>query len=139
MNEFGDEIIGGLLIGLASALPLLFFGRVAGVSGLAASALRPRDQPGREGLVFVVGLILASVAWWALGGKVPSQPPAGNLTLWSGALAGLLVGYGSRLGGGCTSGHGVCGLGRLSKRSLVAVALFMGAAMATTFLMGVLS
>lgn len=131
---YSNEILGGLLIGLASAIPLLYEGRIAGVSGYAAAAMRPQSTEGRTGLIFVIGLIVGGLIWRFLGG---SLPVTGNLKLglvgW--AVAGLLVGIGSRLGGGCTSGHGVCGMGRLSPRSFVSVIIFMSVAIVTTFLM----
>jgi uncharacterized membrane protein YedE/YeeE len=131
---YQNEIIGGLLIGLASALPLLYEGRIAGVSGYAASALRPKSSDGRTGLIFVIGLIVGGLLWRLGGGQLP-DPGLPKLSFFGWAIAGLLVGFGSRLGGGCTSGHGVCGIGRMSPRSLVSVLIFMGAAMLTTFLM----
>ncbi len=131
---YQNEIFGGLLIGVASALPFLYEGRIAGVSGYAASALRPQSSDGRTGLLFVLGLIVGALIWRFSGGELPhsSQQNLGRLG-W--ALAGLLVGFGSRLGGGCTSGHGVCGLGRMSPRSLVSVVIFISVAMLVTFLM----
>ena len=135
---YQNEIFGGLLIGLASAMPLIFEGRIAGVSGYAASALKPSNSDGRTGLIFVVGLIVGGFIWRLMGGILPSSG-ASNLGMGAWAVAGLLVGFGSRLGGGCTSGHGVCGLGRMSPRSLASVVIFMGTAMITTFLMRSLS
>ena len=131
---YRNEIIGGLLIGFASALPLLYEGRIAGVSGYAASALRPKNSDGRTGLIFVIGLIVGGLLWRLGGGQLPDPGPP-KLSYFTWAIAGLLVGFGSRLGGGCTSGHGVCGIGRMSPRSLVSVLIFMGIAMLTTFLM----
>jgi len=131
---YQNEIIGGLLIGFASALPLLYEGRITGVSGYAASALRPKSSDGRTGLIFVIGLIVGGLLWRLSGGQVPDSVLP-KLSYFTRALAGLLVGFGSRLGGGCTSGHGVCGIGRMSPRSLVSVLIFMGTAMLTTFLM----
>jgi uncharacterized protein len=131
---FQNELVGGLLIGAASALPLLFEGRVAGVSGYAATSLRPQSSEGRTGILFVLGLILGGFIWRISGGTIP-DPDSFNLSIWLWLIAGLLVGFGSRLGGGCTSGHGVCGLGRASPRSLVSVIIFMSLAMLTTFLM----
>jgi uncharacterized membrane protein YedE/YeeE len=131
---YQNEILGGLLIGLASALPLLYEGRIAGVSGYAASALRPKNSDGRTGFIFVIGLIIGGILWRLSGGQLP-DPGLPKLGFFGWAIAGLLVGFGSRLGGGCTSGHGVCGIGRMSPRSLVSVFIFMGVAMLTTFLM----
>jgi len=125
---FSNEILGGLLVGLASALPLLWEGRIAGVSGYAATSLRPRTPEARTSLAFVVGLVLGGFAWRGAGfplAALSAEP------LWLWGLAGLLVGFGSRLGGGCTSGHGVCGLGRISPRSFVSVLIFMSVAILT--------
>lgn len=131
---FANEIGGGVLIGLASAIPLLWEGRVAGVSGYLATSLRPQTADAKTALLFVVGLVGGAFAWRALGFSLP--PNAGSeLGTALGAVAGLLVGFGSRLAGGCTSGHGVCGLGRLSPRSLVSVLIFMGFAIATQLLL----
>ncbi len=131
---YQSEILGGLLIGAASAIPMLFEGRIAGVSGYAAVSLRPKDAEGRTGILFLIGLILGGLVWRALGGSLP-DPDSFKLNIWFWIVAGLLVGFGSRLGGGCTSGHGVCGLGRASPRSLVSVIVFMSFAMLATFLM----
>jgi uncharacterized protein len=132
--NFQNEIIGGLLIGVASALPLLYEGRIAGVSGYAASAMRPQNTEGRTGLLLVIGLVLGGLVWRVLGGSIPGHSSL-DLGLAGWALAGLLVGFGSRLGGGCTSGHGVCGLGRMSPRSLASVVIFMGTAILVTLSM----
>jgi uncharacterized membrane protein YedE/YeeE len=124
-------LLGGLLIGAASALLLLTHGRIAGVSGVVGSLLK-RATPERgwqaafiAGLA-VTGTVAAFVAPTAVGHSVRSYPAL--------IVAGLLVGFGTRLGGGCTSGHGVCGIGRLSTRSLVAVATFMVTGALTTLL-----
>lgn len=125
---------GGLLIGLAGALMLLGAGRVAGVSGIAARATRLSD-----------GDMAPTSAWGFLAGL-----PLGGLTIalatdWRPATfapwpllvaAGLLVGFGTRMGSGCTSGHGVCGVSRLSRRSLIATAVFIASGVATVFVMG---
>lgn len=131
---YQNEILGGALIGLASAIPLLFEGRIAGVSGYAANSLRPKTAEGRTGLTFVIGLIVGGIIWRLLGGQLADSKGL-NLSLGAWILAGFLVGFGSRLGGGCTSGHGVCGLGRASPRSMVSVAVFMATAILTTYLM----
>lgn len=131
---YSDEILGGLLIGAASAIPLIYEGRIAGVSGYAASALRPKSLDGQTGLMLVLGLVVGGLVWRFMGGALPLGTELG-LGVGGWALAGLLVGFGARMGGGCTSGHGVCGLGRLSVRSLVSVIVFMGTAMLTTFVM----
>lgn len=134
MMIYQNEIIGGLLIGLASSIPLLYEGRIAGVSGYAANSLRPHKTDSFTGLIFVIGLVIGGFVWTFMGGSIPS-PSEFQLDLWLWILAGVLVGFGSRLGGGCTSGHGVCGLGRTSPRSFASVLIFMTFAMLTTFLM----
>lgn len=120
---------GGVLIGLSAVLVLLLFGRIAGISGITAGALpgRRADWPWR--LAFVVGLVAAPVLVTVLTGERVAQTVPSNLAGM--ALAGLLVGAGTVLGSGCTSGHGVCGLARLSGRSLVAVLVFMATAIVT--------
>ena len=123
-------IAGGLLIGSAAALLLLLSGRIAGVSGMAASALGIADKgpPWSQAAAFVLGLPLG--AWLAAEFvRAPQVHVTGSVPLL--VLAGLLVGIGTRLGNGCTSGHGVCGVARLSPRSIAATATFMAAGFAT--------
>ncbi|HKR75258.1 MAG TPA: YeeE/YedE thiosulfate transporter family protein [Rhodanobacter sp.] len=117
---------GGILIGLASLLLLAALGRIAGVSGIAAALLPPRCGDVAWRLAFVFGLP-SGAALWMLGQD--STALASHAPPWQLALAGLLVGVGTRIGSGCTSGHGVCGLGRFSPRSLAAVLTFVLAAM----------
>jgi uncharacterized membrane protein YedE/YeeE len=118
--------IGGALIGLASALLMLIAGRVAGISGILGATLGLGTGDRAWRVAFIAGLIAAPVAAMLAGYAVPlPQMPASWLVI---VAAGLLVGLGARLGGGCTSGHGVCGIARLSRRSIVATAVFMGAA-----------
>ncbi len=131
-------MVGGVLIGLASVWLLVANGRIAGVSGIlhglfagpsgSAPGARAGDRLWRAW--FIAGLIVAGFAWHAFAGPAPIRQGFGSGWV---ALAGLLVGFGTRMSGGCTSGHGVCGLGRLSLRSLVAVAIFMAAGMAAAF------
>jgi hypothetical protein len=132
-----SALAGGLLIGLASGLYLLGNGRIAGIAGIVASPLRALVSrkplaPERTRLLFIAGLLLAP--WiWSMARPLPAmQVDVG----WLGVLAaGLLVGIGVRMGNGCTSGHGVCGLSRLSLRSLANVLAFMGAGFATVFVL----
>lgn len=123
---------GGLLIGSAAALLLVLSGRIAGVSGMAAAATRIADKgpPWMLAAAFVVGL---PVGAWAVAAFV--RTPDVNVTSSVPLLvaAGLLVGFGTRLGNGCTSGHGVCGIARLSPRSIAATLIFMAAGFATVF------
>jgi len=121
---------GGLLIGIAAAIMLLGLGRIAGVSGLAARATGIADTgaPRNVALAFVIGLPLGAFLIAQLLGGVPMQFP---VSVWPLVIGGLLVGFGTRLGSGCTSGHGVCGMSRLSIRSIMATVVFMGAGFAT--------
>lgn len=125
---------GGLLIGIAAAIMLLGLGRIAGVSGLTARATGIADSgaPWPIAAAFVVGLPLGALVVNLLAGPIVSTFPA---SIWQVVLAGLIVGYGTRLGSGCTSGHGVCGMSRLSRRSIIATALFMASGFATVAVM----
>ncbi len=116
-------LIGGALIGLASVLLMLFTGRIAGVSGIFGGFLTSAGGDKAWRLAFIAGLILAPVAGRLAGYPLP--PPAMPQSWLLIVIAGLLVGFGTRLGAGCTSGHGICGVARLSLRSLVATVIFM--------------
>lgn len=125
-----EGLIGGAMIGASAAIMLLGLGRIAGVSGLAARATGIADSgaPRDMALAFVLGLpIGALVVAYIVGGVAVTFPTS----IWQLALGGLLVGYGTRLGSGCTSGHGVCGLSRLSPRSILATGVFMASGFAT--------
>ena len=131
------SLAGGLLIGLATALYLLGHGRVAGLAGIVAGPLRAlhdgrslRPEAGR--LLFVLGLLVAPWAWRAVA---PLQVAAVDLGVAHLLVAGLLVGVGVRMGNGCTSGHGICGLSRFSPRSLVNLLAFMGAGVVAVWLL----
>lgn len=125
-------LAGGLLIGGAAALLLLLTGRIAGVSGMAARAFGIADggPAWRHAAAFVIGLP-AGAALVAAFVRAPAIQVTSSVPLL--VVAGLLVGFGTRLGSGCTSGHGVCGIGRLSVRSIAATLTFMAAAIATVF------
>jgi uncharacterized membrane protein YedE/YeeE len=126
-------LIGGLMIGTAAAIMLLALGRIAGVSGLAARALGlTSGPPWSLATAFVIGLPLGAWLVASIAGPVVVRfaPSAGYLI-----LGGLLVGFGTRLGGGCTSGHGVCGLSRLSPRSLFATSTFIATGLVTVAVM----
>ena len=122
---------GGVLIGLAAALLLFFNNRTAGISGIAAGILPPWQQETGWRLWFLIGLVVSAPLWKLFGGHVYLQIDTPLIVL---AIAGLLVGYGTQLGGGCTSGHGICGNARLSVRSIVATLVFMTTAGITVFL-----
>ncbi|WP_432719577.1 YeeE/YedE family protein [Jeongeupia wiesaeckerbachi] len=125
-----SALTGGALIGLAASLLALANGRVAGISGIVGGLLQ-RGETGWR-LAFVGGLLAAPWLYRSVSALPPMQFDAGWGTL---VAAGLLVGFGTRLGSGCTSGHGVCGLSRRSPRSLAATLTFMGAGFATVFVM----
>ena len=131
------SLAGGLVIGLATALFLFGNGRVAGIAGIVASPLRAlltgtSLRPEVSRLLFVLGLLLAPWAWRLVAPLPAAAVDVGTAGL---VIAGLLVGVGVRMGNGCTSGHGVCGLSRFSGRSLVNVLAFMGAGFVTVFVL----
>lgn len=130
MNAWLAGLAGGALIGLAAVLLMWANGRIAGISGIANRVL---DGPAGDrgwAIAFLAGMMLAGAVVLLVTGRV-ANPLASPLQL---VVAGLLVGFGARLGSGCTSGHGVCGLSRMSPRSLVATLAFMGAGFVTVFL-----
>jgi uncharacterized membrane protein YedE/YeeE len=125
--------IGGALIGLSAVLLMLLNGRIAGVAGIFAGMFEPQSNDRAWRVAFVVGLVAAPLAAKLVGLAVPlPQLPTSVVTI---AVAGLLVGFGTRLGNGCTSGHGICGIARLSPRSITATAVFMVAAIIVVALM----
>jgi uncharacterized membrane protein YedE/YeeE len=136
-SSFAPALAGGALIGLAGSLLLVLVGRVAGISGIVGGVLHPRAGELGWRLWFVAGLILGGLALRSvdaslLGADVTREP----VTL---LIAGLLVGAGTRLGSGCTSGHGVCGISRFSVRSIVATCVFLAVGMLTASLVSVWS
>lgn len=125
-----SSLLGGALIGVSALWLLASLGRIAGISGILNHVLEQGDGRGWR-LAFLSGLIVAAGLWFAFA-DVPLR--SGFPLPWL-LAAGVLVGFGTRLGNGCTSGHGICGLARLSKRSLVAVLVFMGAGFVTVYLL----
>jgi len=124
--------IGGALIGVASVMLMAFNGRIAGISGILGRLFPPYAGTDPLGAAcFLLGLIAAPLLYSAVTGTPFAQTVSSDASLM--AIAGLLVGYGTALGGGCTSGHGVCGLSRGSRRSFVATALFMAAGFAMVY------
>ena len=125
-----SALVGGVLIGIAAAMFALLNGRIAGISGVIGGLLKPTPGDVAWRAAFVVGLLSAPLVYslFAVLPELHIAAPSGTLV-----LAGLLVGIGTRYGSGCTSGHGVCGLSRLSPRSLVATATFMGAGFVTVY------
>ncbi|EIY8042419.1 YeeE/YedE family protein [Vibrio vulnificus] len=126
-----ESLVGGILLGISALTMLLVNGKVAGISGILTGLLTPKSRDFAWRLMFVIGMVSGGVLAVTFGAASASValPTAGVLI----AAAGLLVGIGTRLGNGCTSGHGICGIGRLSKRSIVATAIFMAVAAMTVF------
>lgn len=125
-----SSLIGGAFIGLATALLLLLNGRIAGISGILGGLFERGATERGERLAFIGGLIVGPALFALVLQRPAITIDASAITLFA---AGLLVGYGTRLGSGCTSGHGVCGVARLSPRSLIATAVFMAAGMAAVY------
>jgi uncharacterized protein len=122
-------LLGGALIGLAASLLMILTGRLAGVSGILGGLLTPKTDDRAWRIAFIAGLIAAPLLAALAGAPLPAPVMTSNIALI--ALAGLLVGFGTRLGNGCTSGHGVCGFARLSTRSITATLIFMVTAFVT--------
>jgi len=127
-----SSLAGGMLIGLAAALLILFNGRVAGISGILGGLLRPSAGDSAWRLLFLLGLVLAPLLW-----RLAAPLPLPHIAAGPGMLlaAGLLVGIGTRYGSGCTSGHGVCGMARLSPRSIAATCTFVATGFVTVWLL----
>jgi uncharacterized membrane protein YedE/YeeE len=124
------SLAGGLLIGLAAALLLLFNGRIAGISGILGGLLQPAKGDSVWRIAFVLGLVIAPLAW-QIGAALPAIHIDSDYPVL--IIAGLIVGISTRYGSGCTSGHGVCGISRLSPRSLIATLAFMASGFVTVF------
>ncbi|MDR0770793.1 MAG: YeeE/YedE family protein [Burkholderiales bacterium] len=125
------SFLGGMLIGLAASLLVLFNGRIAGISGIVGNLFASPKKQEAWRWFFVAGLLLSAVLYKFSVGYPPAQYPSSG---WVLIVAGLLVGFGARLGSGCTSGHGICGLSRLSRRSLAATLVFMTTAATTVYI-----
>ena len=129
------SLLGGGLIGLSAVVLLAAHGRIAGISGIVSRILPPSvDKAGLpQGIIFLIGLLLAAPLWFVLIGAAPVQMVSGNGLLL--VIAGLLVGFGAVMGNGCTSGHGVCGISRGSARSIAATMTFMATAFVTVIVL----
>ncbi|MBK1794220.1 YeeE/YedE family protein [Devosia sp. WQ 349] len=125
-----EAILGGSLIGLSAVLLMAFHGRIAGMTGILAGAIMPKGDAGWR-IAFLLGAIAAPVLLTLVTGS--PLPFAADFPVWAIVLSGLLVGVGVTFGGGCTSGHGVCGIARLSTRSIVATVTFMATTLITVF------
>ncbi len=126
-----SALFGGMLLGLSAALLMLFSGKVAGISGTIGGLLNPQKHESSWRAAFITGMILSVLIVAPLGFVLPDVSDS-NILLVS--VAGLLVGFGTRLGNGCTSGHGIIGMGRFSKRSIAATCAFMVSAIAVVFI-----
>lgn len=129
------SLLGGGIIGLSAVVLLATQGRIAGISGIVSRILPPSvDKAGLpQGIIFLIGLLLAAPLWFILTGAAPVQMVSSNGLLL--VIAGLLVGFGAVMGNGCTSGHGVCGISRGSARSIAATMTFMATASVTVFVL----
>ena len=129
------SLLGGGIIGLSAVVLLATQGRIAGISGIVSRILPPSvDKAGLpQGIIFLIGLLLAAPLWFVLTGAAPVQMVSSNGLLL--VIAGLLVGFGAVMGNGCTSGHGVCGISRGSARSIAATITFMATASVTVFVL----
>ena len=125
-------LTGGILIGISASMMLLFSGRIAGVSGIFGGMLFQQGKERAWRLSFITGLIFGGILLYAINAEFFENSSGRSLLAVN--IAGFLVGIGTRIGGGCTSGHGVCGIGRLSLRSIVATVTFVLAGMVTVFL-----
>lgn len=125
------SLTGGILLGIASSMFILVNGRILGISGILGGLVRPAKGDAGWRLSFLAGMLVAPTLYALFATPIVARIDAGWVTV---GIAGLLVGIGTRYGSGCTSGHGVCGLSRLSPRALVATVAFMGAGFVTVFL-----
>jgi uncharacterized membrane protein YedE/YeeE len=125
-------LAGGALIGISAALFILFNGRIAGITGIIGGLFRPVMHDAGWRIAFTLGLILAPIIW-LLFAELPNVQIDATYNLL--IVAGVIVGFGARYGSGCTSGHGVCGISRLSPRSIIATLAFMGTGFLTVFIM----
>lgn len=128
------SLAGGVLLGVASAVFILFNGRILGISGIVGGLLTARAGDTAWRIAFVLGMLAAPSTFVLIAPAGLLSAPRFDANYWTIVAAGLLVGFGTRYGSGCTSGHGVCGLSRLSPRSLVATLAFMGTGFLTVFL-----
>jgi uncharacterized protein len=128
-----SALVGGILIGAAAVLLMLFLGRIAGISGIVGGVLKPSQNDVAWRFAFVFGLLIAPIGVWAVTGSQPIVTVQASTPLL--IAAGLLVGLGTRIGSGCTSGHGVCGMARLSRWSILATVTFLATGVATVSVM----
>lgn len=128
-------LLGGMLLGLSAALLMLFSGKVAGISGIVAGVINPYNNQASWKIAFVVGMILSAFVIQPFGFSLPEVIDQNILLV---VIAGVCVGFGTRLGNGCTSGHGIVGVGRFSKRSIIATLIFLASGIIVVFIRQVL-
>ena len=126
------SLLGGLLIGAAAVILLAFNGHIAGITGVTRGVLTPKQGDTAWRVVFILGLIAGPLVFQAISGAPAESILTSSTPIL--VVGGLLVGFGTSLGNGCTSGHGICGIGRISKRSMIATGSFMGAAAITVYI-----
>jgi len=127
------SLLGGMLIGIAALILLAFNGHIAGVTGVARGVLTPKQNDTLWRVVFLLGLIVGPFVFQAVSGETIASTITSSTPVL--VIGGLLVGFGTSMGNGCTSGHGICGLGRVSKRSMAATGAFMATAIVTVYMM----
>ncbi len=132
MHEIAMAFLGGLMIGTAAVLLMATHGSIMGISGIASKLLPPVADDWHWRIVFIAGVLAAPIAGYAISGARPAVEITGSVAVL--IVGGLLVGFGTVTGNGCTSGHGVCGLSRFSVRSIVATGVFMLSAIVTVFI-----
>lgn len=132
LNQISAALAGGALIGIAASMLILFNGRIAGISGILGGVFSPGTTDRAWRLAFLAGLIVAPLVY-GLAAPLPNVEV--HAEEWMLIIAGLLVGFGTRYGAGCTSGHGVCGIARLSRRSIIATLVFIASGMLTVYVM----
>lgn len=126
-----DSFAGGALIGLSASVLMLFSGKVAGISGIVSGLITPKENGASWKAIFIIGMVFS---FWIVEPFDYLLPDTSDQNILQMIIAGLFVGFGTRLGNGCTSGHGIVGMGRFSKRSIYATLIFMGVAMLIVFL-----
>jgi len=127
------SLLGGMLIGFAALILLAFNGHIAGVTGVARGVLTPKQNDTLWRVVFLLGLIVGPLVFQAVSGEAIASTITSSTPIL--VIGGLLVGFGTSMGNGCTSGHGICGLGRVSKRSIAATGAFLATAIVTVYMM----
>ncbi len=133
-----ESLVGGIIIGLASILMLVMFGKIAGISGIIGELLKLSKNDSLWRFSFLFGIALSGQIFYSFIDSSKLENTINNSNIFYIILAGLLVGFGTRLGSGCTSGHGICGIGRLSMRSIISTCTFVGVSIITVFIINLI-